>query len=1054
MSLPPHCSRISTQPFPQKESRRCCERRLKTFGIAGFAVLLACTSAQAQLIPDRSLGPESSAVAPIDALRDRIVGGAARGPNLFHSFQDFNVGDGRGVYFANPAGIANILTRVTGGNGSDILGTLGVLGNANLYLINPNGIYFGPNSHLDVSGSFLATTSEAVWLGNSGYFSATDLPGSQLLSIQPGAFFSNALSNHQAEIRNQGNLAVGAGETLRLQGETVTSEGSLTAPGGRVELLGDRVNLLGNATIDVSAPTGGGTVLVGGDYQGQGPVPTATQTFIGPKVEIRADAIFAGNGGTVIVWADDTTEFYGTISARGGSNSGDGGFVEVSGSQVLNFQGEVNTLAPNGKAGTLLLDPTDLTVTSGASGPNTLNVATINNAGTNVNLQADRDITFNAPINMTNLGVGLAAIAGNDITVNQSISTQGGAVEFTAGRDIVIGNTVEISTFPTGGGRGGNVSFDAGGKIALNSGSQITTGLPSLNSTLSGQAGNIKLSGNGEVSITGSTITARSNNNTRNSNDFTVVEVIAREGSVLFDNVTLSTTNRGSGFAGDISIGARDRVSLTNQTRIFSNGRVGRILIGGFSDFPNTPSPQAVEISQSFLETSNGLTRTPSNRPLRAGNIGIIALGPVSIRDRSVLKTSTVRFGNGGNVVILSEGEVRLSNRSQIRALVERGAVGRAGDVSIVARSLALTDRSQIVTSVLRPPSSATIGGVGIGGDILISVSDSVLLTNDSDLLSSAELDSFGNAGNIVVIAGGGVILRNSSTISVDGAGFSLASLFGRSPRFGDPGNIGIVANSILLDRDSRLSALSRSGNNANIVLEVGVLVGLLRGSSITTEAFSDGSGGNITIFSGTAVLANLFEDSDIVANAFRGRGGNIRLSSPLSRRFQRFLPNRTPESDINASSELGIDGNIYQDFPEIEIEGIQVPIDSLNVESLNQNICAVEDEQIAGGSSFAVTGRGGLPANPREPLTPLTGIVEWATFEEESDSSAVVPRSRPTTPDRNQPREIQQAQGWVVTPDGTVMLVADASSTTAIAPFAHPNCPYSVNSHQSTVIR
>jgi len=1026
MPLPPHSLRISTKTLPQAERRSC----LKTLGIAGFAALLSCSSAQAQLVPDRSLGPESSAVAPIDALRERIVGGAARGSNLFHSFQDFNVGDGRGVYFANPAGITNILTRVTGGNGSNILGTLGVLGDANLYLINPNGIYFGPNSRLDVSGSFLATTAEAVWLGNSGYFSAADPQGSQLLSIQPGAFFSTALSNHQAEIRNQGNLAVGAGETLRLQGGMVASEGSLSAPGGRVELLGDRVNLLGNATIDVSAPTGGGTVLVGGDYQGQGPVPTATQTFLGPNVEIRADANAAGNGGTVIVWADDTTEFYGKISARGGANSGDGGFVEVSGSQVLNFQGEANTSAPNGQAGTLLLDPTDLTITSGAAGPNTINVATINGAGTNVNLQADRDIIFDAPVNMTVAGIGLTANAGNDITVNQSISTQGGAVEFKAGRDIVMGNSVAITTFPTGGGRGGNVTFDAGGKITLNSGSQMTTGLPSLDSSLPGQAGNIKLSGGSEVSITNSLITARSNSNVRDLNDFTIVEVVAREGSVLFNDVTLSTTNRGSGFAGDISIGARDRVFLTNRTGIFSNGLVGRILIGAFSDFPNTPSPQAVEISRSFLETSNGLTTTDPNDPIRAGNIGILALGPVSIRGGSTLKTSTVRFGNGGNVAIVADGAVTLSNRSQIRAVVEDGALGVAGDVGIVARSLSLVGRSQIGSGVLRPSDGSAIGGVGVGGDINIRTSDFVLLSGGSGLLANTELGSVGNAGSISLITDR-LYLSNFGIISVSGLGF-----------VGDPGNLGIAANFVLLNRGSQLSAVSLSGRNANISLNLGTGLIARFGSDITTEAFNDGDGGNIFIRANSGVLASLFENSDIVANAFFGRGGNIRLSSPLTRRFQQLLPNRTPDSDINASSEFGIDGNIYRDFPEIPIESIQVPIDSLNVESLNQNICAVEDEKIAGGSSFAVTGRGGLPANPREPLTPLTGIVEWATFEGEGDPVTIVPRSRPTSQDRNRPREIQQAQGWKIAPDGTVILVADASTAETVAPgFARSSC-------------
>ena len=93
----------------------------------------------AQLIPDTTLGTESSVVAPQGGQIFQIEGGAERGSNLFHSFESFSIETGQGVYFANPPAIENILTRVTGGNVSDIDGTLGVLGEANLFLLNPMG---------------------------------------------------------------------------------------------------------------------------------------------------------------------------------------------------------------------------------------------------------------------------------------------------------------------------------------------------------------------------------------------------------------------------------------------------------------------------------------------------------------------------------------------------------------------------------------------------------------------------------------------------------------------------------------------------------------------------------------------------------------------------------------------------------------------------------------------------------------------------------------------------------------------------------------------------
>ncbi|MEO1299983.1 MAG: filamentous hemagglutinin N-terminal domain-containing protein, partial [Cyanobacteria bacterium J06636_16] len=118
--------------------------------------------AQSEVIPDDTLGVESSVVTELDVLNQQIEGGAIRGGTLFHSFSEFNVSEGHGVYFANPIDVESILTRVTGSNPSHILGTLGVAGPADLFLLNPNGIVFGENASLDVSGSFFASTATEI----------------------------------------------------------------------------------------------------------------------------------------------------------------------------------------------------------------------------------------------------------------------------------------------------------------------------------------------------------------------------------------------------------------------------------------------------------------------------------------------------------------------------------------------------------------------------------------------------------------------------------------------------------------------------------------------------------------------------------------------------------------------------------------------------------------------------------------------------------------------------------------------------------------------------
>ncbi|MEO0948730.1 MAG: filamentous hemagglutinin N-terminal domain-containing protein, partial [Cyanobacteria bacterium J06641_5] len=141
---------------------------------------------QSAIVPDETLGAESSVVVPGVEIRGvdstRIDGGARRGGNLFHSFQEFNVELNRGAYFSNPTGVDNILTRVTGSNLSKIDGTLGVLGDANLFLINPNGLIFGPGASLDLNGSFIGSTAESVLFEEYG-FSAVDPSAPSMLTL-------------------------------------------------------------------------------------------------------------------------------------------------------------------------------------------------------------------------------------------------------------------------------------------------------------------------------------------------------------------------------------------------------------------------------------------------------------------------------------------------------------------------------------------------------------------------------------------------------------------------------------------------------------------------------------------------------------------------------------------------------------------------------------------------------------------------------------------------------------------------------------------------------
>ncbi len=221
-----------------------------------------------------TLGSESSRVTRISPTTDRIDNGARRGNNLFHSFQEFNVDERRSVLFVNPPRVENILTRVTGTNPSSLLGTLGVAdgGNANLFLINPNGIFFGPNARLNVRGSFFASTANSLVFDNGLEFSAKNPTAPPLLSINvpiglqygssPGSIVnqSRVIGNLPgSRIVTRVGLQVQPGQTLGLIGGQVTLNGGYLT-GGQIELGSVADNSLVNLI-----PQGTGFFV---DYQG------------------------------------------------------------------------------------------------------------------------------------------------------------------------------------------------------------------------------------------------------------------------------------------------------------------------------------------------------------------------------------------------------------------------------------------------------------------------------------------------------------------------------------------------------------------------------------------------------------------------------------------------------------------------------------------------------------------------------------------------------------------------------------------------------------------
>ena len=429
----------------------------------------------AQLIVPATDGVGTRITSPIDnSTQFNISGGTQAGANLYQSFQRFGLSQGQTATFLSNPTIVNILGRVTGGDASVINGLVQVTGgNSNLFLMNPAGMVFGRGASLNVPGSFTATTANGIAIG-SHWFNATGANDFANLSGPPNGF--GFLSNPGA-IVNAGDLSVNAGQSLTLLGGTVINTGTITAPGGNITIaavpggnlvrisqagsllsmelpLEARSSLNSPAIAPLSLPellTVGNTASATGVTVDNGGVkltrtdaaiPTAPGTTIVDGL-LSADATGLGNGGNVHVLGEQT-QFFGNITARGGSMGGDGGFVDTSGyrSLLIAPEARVITTAPLGQTGTWLIDPADLTVVAAGGtaaiggGTNTpVAAATINAGtivtglnGTNINLQATNSITVNAAIDTSaNAAAGNLSLQAPIANLNQPITLRTGS---------------------------------------------------------------------------------------------------------------------------------------------------------------------------------------------------------------------------------------------------------------------------------------------------------------------------------------------------------------------------------------------------------------------------------------------------------------------------------------------------------------------------------------------------------------------------------------------------------------------------------------------------
>ncbi|MEM6399762.1 MAG: filamentous hemagglutinin N-terminal domain-containing protein [Cyanobacteria bacterium P01_D01_bin.116] len=860
------------------------------------SILALNNVATAQIIPDNTLGAESSRVLPNGAI-DKIDGGALRDKNLFHSFKEFNINNGQSVYFNNPSGIENILTRVTGGNASNILGTLGVDGAANLFLINPTGIVFGENARLDLGGSFVGTTANRLQFGEQGDFSATNPQAPGLLTVNPDALFFNQI-NQNAEIINSSfapagvdpagfdafGLRVPDGKNLLLVGGNVSIDGGgLNALGGRIELGG----LTEAGSIGIESNEDNFSLSFPDGVQ-RGDISINNGSLV--SVIGSGDSSIAANaknleilGGSQI--ASGIGSGLGTTNAQAGDITVDvTGQIKLAGTNSLIF----NSVQPQavGNAGNITINTGSLEVKDGAQ----INSFTSGqgNAG-NITIQARDAVTFD--------GVDSNGFSsGSFADVFTGGIGNAGDINITAGSlYLTNGGIIRSSIF--GKGDSGNISITAGDAISLDASSYILNNVQSIDAV--GNAGKIDIT-TGSLSLTNG---ARINSFTRGQGNAGNITIQARD-TVTFDGI--NSNGFSSGSFGDVltgGVGNGAEINITAGSLSLTNGGIIRSSIFGKGDSGNISITAGDAIS---LDASSYILNNVQSIDA-VGNAGKIDIttGSLSLTNGARINSFTRGQGNAGNITIQARDAVTFdgidSNGffSGSFADVLTGGVGNAGDINITAGSFKIINRAGIFANTL---------GKGNGGNITVEARDLVEILSDGNLESDVKEGAIGNSGNITIKTTNLIVRDSQIGPSVFGEGnagnFKIIAtdsvkLSGQRPkREDDTSNAGSVGFPGGLFAQIDLTGKGRGGN---LTIETRHL-SVSDGSKIQAATFGDGDAGNVFIraseidlfetekpnFFSTGIFAGVQTDGRVEAGIIdprdgrlpKGNGGNLTIEA------------------------------------------------------------------------------------------------------------------------------------------------------------------------------
>ena len=696
------------------------KQHIHTFWLTGGIFLLCLAEfspTQAQNVPvaDTTL-PVNSVVNPPKDNISTITGGTKAGRNLFHSFQQFNIGEKQKVYFISPSpAIENILIRVTGGSRSQIMGTLGTSGlsNPNLFLINPKGIVFGPNAKLDIRGSFVATTADAIDFGNQRFFNASAPNNPELLTVNPSAFLFNQIANQPINSIQVNGAFLSVGQNLLLVGGNVTlDKATLDAPDGRIELGGVA-----------------GSTTVGLNVEGN----TLRSNY--PAQVQRADVLLT-NGSLNV-----TGKGRGSIAINAQNLDLEDSGLDAGIGSSLNSDGT--------PAGDITLDATEeMKISAGSTISNDVGFGAVGNSGSILIKAGSLSLTDKATLSTTIKGEGetkgIVVQANNSVSIADSLLTTG-------------------PNEKTGVGNAGEINIQTGSLYLTNHSKLNTT------STREGSAGNVIINAKNTVFVEGSFVYT----DTYGLGDAGTINITA--GKVTLTNGgVISSRTFGEGNAGNINIYPVNAFSSVNisgfnadRTDGYSSGLVTSSEKEGAGQGGN------INVTTGELGLSDGGVLTARTRSASPGGNITVNVNTLEATNGGQVITSTFGTGRAGDITVTATDSVKISGSdptysdrlnqqsdptivdndgpaSGLLARVRGEQTANAGNIWVKARSINLDNQGKILATTT----------LGEGGNIKLQPQDFLIMHRGSQISTSAGTEKAGgNGGNITIDAPNGFIL-------------------------------------------------------------------------------------------------------------------------------------------------------------------------------------------------------------------------------------------------------------------------------------------------------